>query len=129
MNLSTLRQTVEYFMRPPHRRGACGILADTPFRRMVRKERERADRNGGSFAVVAFDMGPEGSRNGVPGKLARILADNVRFTDEVGWLSRVSIGTLLPDTGSDGASSGEGSFRCLMVLLKSTFSIMTPSPS
>jgi hypothetical protein len=83
-----------------------GICTDGEFRRVLERERARADRRGdsGGFSLLIFNVGDTDCSNCVPSRrLALELMRRVRITDEVGWFSQESIGVLLPDTTPTGA--------------------------
>lgn len=68
-------------------------------RRLVDRERARADRTDGPLAVVAFRAkSPDGLA-----QLVGFLRERLRNTDEVGWLDPHRICAVLPDTLPTGA--------------------------
>jgi lipopolysaccharide/colanic/teichoic acid biosynthesis glycosyltransferase len=65
--------------------------------RLIRKECLRTDRTGQHFSLLIFRV------DGRPEPLIRLLLERLRETDEVGWLDRDRVGTLLVDTPAEGA--------------------------
>ena len=75
---------------------------------MIRRERARADRMGGTFSFVIFEPldGPEaaGRRRAVRAKrLERIVCRCIRASDEMGHTPTKGVCAVLPDTGAAGA--------------------------
>jgi lipopolysaccharide/colanic/teichoic acid biosynthesis glycosyltransferase len=66
---------------------------------LIERERLRADRVNGCFALVVFEF--DEPRHRV--KFSRLIAQRVRSTDDIGLLREDSIGALLPDTALSGA--------------------------
>ena len=79
------------------------LLAQLPgpqeVRRLVDRERARADRSGGTLAVVTF--APQSAE--VLAQLAVYLRQRLRTTDEVGRLDPQCVCAVLPDTPPAGA--------------------------
>ncbi|MBP7126502.1 sugar transferase [Myxococcota bacterium] len=78
-----------------------GLLPQEEFHRLLARERSRADRNSHPFSMVQFstsDLPPDRLR-----KVARILLDHRRLTDDVGVVRDLDLGTVLPDTSAEGA--------------------------
>ena len=74
------------------------------FRRIIRRERARSDRNSHGFSLVAFELGRgPGAGNGQAAALTDSVTRQARFTDIVGWLGDETLGALLPETDGDGA--------------------------
>jgi len=82
---------------------AYGMEPVKAFRNRIRCERARADRNSHCFSLAVFEVPDCRDRNSYVEKLARLLIDRARFTDEVGWLSHCDIGVLLTETLPHGA--------------------------
>jgi len=81
-----------------------GLHSPEKLRFILERERSRADRTGGEFSFVLFDLsGPNGLDFSAVKRLADVLASRVRATDEVGWFERGRIGVVLPHTPSEGA--------------------------
>ncbi len=78
-----------------------GILPDSEFQRLLARERSRSDRNSHPFSLVVFAVGrlPRARMR----RVAEILRDRRRLTDDVGWLGLDELGVLLPDTPAKGA--------------------------
>jgi len=88
-----------------------GVLSAAALRRVMDRERGRAERTGRQFSLVAFDLpvaenGDEGGGRGrLVERLAGALSRRVRRTDVVGWLDGDRLGVVLTDTAAAGAHS------------------------
>lgn len=72
-------------------------------RRILERERVRADRTGEPLSLVAFAArGPEPDR-ATPTLVARALRGRLRATDDLGWLDDRQVGVVLPTTPAAGA--------------------------
>ena len=69
---------------------------------VIRRERARADRQKAQFSLVMFRLVPAGTRLSVL-RLARLVLDEVRTTDEVGQLDKQTVVAILPETLPTGA--------------------------
>jgi lipopolysaccharide/colanic/teichoic acid biosynthesis glycosyltransferase len=81
--------------------GIRGVLQAEEFLRLLERERARADRNSHPFSLVIFD--PSQVAGVSVRRLAEILRDRRRLTDDVGWMGDGRIGVILPDTPAEGA--------------------------
>lgn len=70
---------------------------------VIRRERARADRQSGRFCLVMFRLVPAGGRIAML-RLARVVMNEVRTTDEVGLYDKHTVCAILPDTAPEGAS-------------------------
>jgi len=94
----------------PHRHGNTvpdvdGVLSQTVFQGILRRERARAARNSHRFSVVAFRYPENVRKKTAPcdARFLRLLARRVRLTDAVGILSEDEVGVFLPETSYYGA--------------------------
>ena len=72
-------------------------------RRILDRERSRADRTGDKLALAVFTpRSPDDAATSLL-ELAKILNQRLRSTDEAGWLEGGQIGVVLPCTAADGA--------------------------
>jgi lipopolysaccharide/colanic/teichoic acid biosynthesis glycosyltransferase len=73
-------------------------------RHVLRRERARCDRNSGSFSLVLFKLEilPVKERNLM--RLAKLVLDLIRETDEIGRFDDQTICAVLPDTAPNGAA-------------------------
>lgn len=79
------------------------FLPRAVFRRIIDRERDRANRTGDVFSLVAYVL-PDNRENQDDLKLlAETLSPRVRSIDAVGWLDPQHVGILLPETDSTGA--------------------------
>lgn len=67
---------------------------------LLERYRSRADRHRHLFSAVVFHS--TATRRGLH-RTARILAQRVRLTDEIGWIGPSDICAILPDTSATGA--------------------------
>ncbi len=80
------------------------ILSSGEFSRILAQERERADRSGQGFALVLFEVGEAGGRNGagrVP--VEHVVARRARAVDEIGWFREGILGAALAGATAPGA--------------------------
>jgi len=95
-----------------------GVLPAATLRRVMDRERARAERTGREFSLVAFDLraardgnkdgderGTRGQRERLVARVAGALSRRVRRTDAVGWLDGNRLGVVLSDTAAGGARS------------------------
>ncbi len=78
-----------------------GIVTRDEFHRLLARERARSDRNSHAFSLVVFRTSaapPNQVR-----RVAEILREQRRLTDDVGWVDPPDLGALLPDTPAVGA--------------------------
>jgi lipopolysaccharide/colanic/teichoic acid biosynthesis glycosyltransferase len=73
------------------------------FRSILKREQERADRNGDMFSLLAFEVGVSSKQPGLVAMLIKIVLRRKRHIDEVGWFNNINIGVILPNTTMDGA--------------------------
>lgn len=79
------------------------LHSDVEFRRLLARERARSDRTGERFALLAFEAREADSQRSTFRRLAMVLRDRLRITDDAGWLDERRIGALLPCTPAEGA--------------------------
>src|SRR5688500_5597443 len=88
-------------------KGLRDVLAEEHLRFVIRRETSRADRTGRGFSVVLFRVKPPASRrrraSAAACRLARILLNRVRETDDVGWFDERHLCAVLPETPTAGA--------------------------
>lgn len=80
-----------------------GLFAPVEMRRILARERERADRTAGRFSLVVFSVPSRRHDWDTLVELVRLLQRRLRWTDEAGWLDGRRIGVLLPSTPPQGA--------------------------
>ena len=76
------------------------FIDENVFRRIINRERDRANRTGEIFSVVSFILPTNHARSNTIKGLATRLASGVRSIDAVGWLDSQHIGVLLPETNT-----------------------------
>jgi lipopolysaccharide/colanic/teichoic acid biosynthesis glycosyltransferase len=79
------------------------LLPPEQMRKVLARERSRADRTADRFALIAFAMPAGELPDGAWAVLVRALKARLRFTDEVGWLEDGQLAAVLAGTGADGA--------------------------
>ena len=85
--------------RPPIR----GLHSAEQLRRILGRERARADRTGDVFSLIAFWADDRSRGPAALAELAEILKRRLRSTDELGWLDTRRLGAVLPSTPAVGA--------------------------
>jgi hypothetical protein len=80
-----------------------GLLTVEQFRRVLERERCRADRTGTKFTTIAIGMGAADETRTASKKLASHLVQRLRMSDAAGWLGDGRVGILLADTEEEGA--------------------------
>jgi lipopolysaccharide/colanic/teichoic acid biosynthesis glycosyltransferase len=82
-----------------------GIYPQCVFQKLVERERNRVDRNGSEFSIIALQAaGIFAHRHGKE-HVVETLKDRMRATDDMGWFDSKRIGLLLPDTPGRGAET------------------------
>ncbi len=76
------------------------IFTEKEFRKILDRERDRADRLNGAFSIVSFNV-QEG--NYFYHELIATLFKRLRTVDDIGWCCSSYIGVLLHNTDSNGA--------------------------
>jgi len=92
------------FVNALTKRGSEEIYSKEEFKRIIEKERARADRNNHIFSLVIFDLGASDLKktNIIP--LIGKIRGRIRFVDETGWYDDQRIGMILPYTSNKGAT-------------------------
>jgi hypothetical protein len=77
-----------------------GLHTAQRLRRILRRERDLADRFGGGYSLVCFTADCRDTRLAALRPLAKALKKRLRFSDEVGWLDdeRTQIGVVMHRT-------------------------------
>jgi lipopolysaccharide/colanic/teichoic acid biosynthesis glycosyltransferase len=83
--------------------GINGICSPEEFRAIIERECMRADRTNLQLSLVVFNLINTNSSSDGAEELKSVLCRRIRITDEVGWFDEKSIGTILPDTTTEGA--------------------------
>lgn len=78
------------------------VLDVDAFRRLLGRERMRADRSESKFALAVFEPALESDVESLRPLMAA-AESRIRDTDEIGWLETGKVALLLPDTDADGA--------------------------
>jgi lipopolysaccharide/colanic/teichoic acid biosynthesis glycosyltransferase len=79
------------------------ILSKEIFRKIIDRERDRANRTGEVFSLVVFVLPDNGEKQEALALLAESLSHRVRSIDAIGWLDLQHVGILLPETNPEGA--------------------------
>jgi hypothetical protein len=80
-----------------------GIYSAGEFQAVIQRERFRSDRSGSAFSLMVFTLRDSRSNKRDSLKIANVLTERVRSTDEVGWIGKKCLGVVLPDTPSEQA--------------------------
>jgi len=81
-----------------------GLYSAEQLRRVMERERARAERCGDRFSLVEISASPDAGDDGAWRKrAARAVQRRLRITDDAGWLDRNRLGIVLPATGAAGA--------------------------
>lgn len=75
------------------------------FQRIVSIERCRVNRNGGSFALIVFNLEKSQFKNHLLLKLAKGIQDRARISDQLGWYDHGRLALMLPETSARGAQT------------------------
>ena len=106
-------------------KGPCGITdgiyQEKEFRRILNRERARAERSDHRFSLVLFKAGKRDQGEEANDYLLRELQGRLRVTDEAGWVQKNSIGAILYNTTGRNAWSFANSIRT--ALLSAGFSV------
>ena len=73
------------------------------FRKIIDRERDRANRTGEVFSLVVFVLPDNGEKPEALALLTETLSQRMRSIDAIGWLDLQHVGILLPETNSEGA--------------------------
>lgn len=79
------------------------VFASSSFREVVRQERNRSDRHGNLFSVIALEALEPDDLEIMEDHLIPYLAGRIRSTDSIGWIDDHMLGVLLTDTPPQGA--------------------------
>jgi len=79
------------------------LLPREVFRKIIDRERARANRTGEIFSLVVYILQGGSEKHETLQLLADTLSSNIRSIDAAGWLDSQHIGVLLPETDSVGA--------------------------
>ncbi len=73
------------------------------FLRLLEKERYRADRTGDLFTLLVFPMDKASLTSALEKQIHDFLKNNIRITDDFGWLNNNRLGIILVSTPQEGA--------------------------
>ncbi len=79
------------------------IYSEEEFRRIIEKERARADRTDHQFSLILLDLGFTNGNHNKNGHQLQKIFSRMRRIDEVGWYDPQRIGIILPYTSERGA--------------------------
>ena len=79
------------------------IHPEEEFRRIIDRERARADRTDHQFSLIVFDLGFTNGNQNKNGLLLQKIISRMRRIDEIGWYDPRRIGIILPYTAERGA--------------------------
>lgn len=79
------------------------LLSRDVFRRIINRERDRANRTGEIFSLVVFNAPDSNGKQKNLENLVNIVVRSMRSIDVLGWLDDNHVGILLPETENSGA--------------------------
>ena len=82
---------------------AGAISSEEEFKRIIDRERARADRTDHQFSLIVFDLGFTNGNQNNNGLLLQKIIYRMRRIDEIGWYDPRRIGIILPYTTERGA--------------------------
>ena len=80
-----------------------GLLSPDAFSQLLERERLRSDRSRGKFSLLTLRLARRNQPEADIGRVAAVLKDRLRATDDASLLEWDCVGILLPDTGATGA--------------------------
>jgi lipopolysaccharide/colanic/teichoic acid biosynthesis glycosyltransferase len=103
MILTKLFAAARRLLGRPAPRELQDLLSPKQMRKILARERARADRTGDRFAVVTFAQNTREPSAGFWERLVKLLEERLRCTDEVGWLEDGQLCMVLAGSGAEGA--------------------------
>jgi lipopolysaccharide/colanic/teichoic acid biosynthesis glycosyltransferase len=100
--IRTISRNLSKLSRPAPR-GAESLHTPQQIQTILRIERARTDRSNQPFCLVLFQITRSGSRPRL--RLGKLLLNNTRNTDSLGWFSPGELCAILPHTDRDGAAT------------------------
>jgi hypothetical protein len=79
------------------------LYSEAEFRRIIERERARADRTDHQFSLIVIDLGFSDEKHHTTKGILENIFNRVRKIDEIGWYGRNRIGIILPYTSAQGA--------------------------
>ena len=79
------------------------IYSQEEFRRIIDRERARADRTDHQFSLIVLDLGLTNGNHNSNGLQLQKIFSRMRRIDEIGWYDSRRIGIILPYTSERGA--------------------------
>ena len=79
------------------------VYSAKEFQAVIQRECFRSDRSKSRFSLMVIPLNGSGSARKDSLRIAKVLLERVRSTDEVGWVGNKCLGVVLPDTPSDRA--------------------------
>jgi PleD family two-component response regulator len=103
------------------------IYSEEEFRRIIDRERARADRIDHQFSLIVLDFEFDNGNHGENGRLLGKIYSRIRRIDEIGWYDPQRIGIILPYTSERGAQKFAESLCGLMnpARAECTFNVYT----
>ena len=79
------------------------IYSEEEFRRIIDRERARADRTDHQFSLILLDLGFTNDHHNTNRLVLQKIYYRMRRIDEIGWYEPRRIGVILPYTSAQGA--------------------------
>ena len=81
------------------------VIQRNLFLKLIEMERLRVHRSNKQFSLILFNIDQDPETAPSIDKLANIISQRIRRTDQVGWFDDCRIGVLLPNTPMTGAQT------------------------
>lgn len=79
------------------------VVSHKDFMDLLRRERNRSDRNNHVFSVIVFHPDVKKDKAHHYANVLKTLKKRIRISDSIGWFDDESIGVFLPETPKEGA--------------------------
>ena len=79
------------------------IPTSAAFQETIKIERNRVNRNGGTFTIIVFDINGIADQSAFFSSLVECIAGRIRVSDKIGWYDHGRLGLILPETSTIGA--------------------------
>jgi hypothetical protein len=103
MFLRKFAKAINPYLNSVQQRVSGDICPEQDFRRILKLECERADRDHHKFSLIVLDTKAVNGDNAAIRTMIRKINCRVRKIDQVGWYDSERIGILLPYTSFQGA--------------------------
>ncbi len=91
-----------------------GIASISEMRKILLRERARADRNGHEFSIIVLDIDRDNCSQKQTNNSFEVLKGRLRSIDEIGWFSENQIGIVLMYTIDENAAKAATDITALI---------------